>query len=1184
MLDGRDVRTNRKLRWRRPTAVVSVLALLLSMLTVVSATPAAAGVPDADVDAFVSTLDGPTDSVQAWTQQLATIGQLAEQLPGIPASAGQVLGFEDLLHQFFQTAFAGAMTQGDLNVDQDIDLGDGRTGHLTAAASDVTEGDEQLSVTLTASKMLDDQMLSVPLPIGGDSNAPQSAFSSAGGVSLTVDASFTFTLVWEDVSNTVSIVADGTTPRIDVNASAGITDLSAMTASIGVLGVSVVPNSNLDLAAHFTSTIDDPNNDGHLSFVEADGSPGELAQDGSLDGLLDMGFDTPAGHLNGSLHLNAAAGTDYALSLPAVDATIGIAWSDISTGTPTVTPTGIGTVGKFLNMTPRDLADGLGQLATALSGMQKSNIGDLDLPFVKGKLSDAIKLDEGLIEFLHDHTTTADEDPAAAGNPDFVSIQQLFDLLQTATLPDVSGGDIGIGAVTYDDATSKLAFELTLSRDAPGPVDLNGAGAASSGGGSGVTYGDMTLTDTTQTWEPDQFAGHHVVAGTSGGTIVSNTGSQLMLDSNGWSPTTPSPGVAYTISGMQGDVGTVQLGDALKAQGGIAAANGVNATAQVTPSYDATITLVLDLQPPTLQDPPMEISNPDGSTYLASATPIGADRVLLRTGDKPLFTADFPIDANADIFANAGFLQVELQGGVHVCAISAGLDCTATPDPSDHMLEVDLQDNGDLTFGDVVALLLGDPSSLLSFHTSIRAAGGVDASVPGAEDFLGSNTAHAEFHWNDLTQTSGSEGPQFDASDLSELLAFDFDPSNPRALFSIILKTLQTLDSALGNADPTDPGAAVFSEKIPVVGRSLRDLLRTDESGGGPTVSFTGNTLTDSSRSTGEGNAFTSDLVGRTVVVGTQVGVIASVTDDTLTMAADWTTTPAAGTSYVLRSELDDAISWLEAAPSDNLQELVRQLDERLSGTPLAFEYDTAADAVILHLDWTRSYHTSAPVQFDFNIPAGDFEVAGVKGSGSVALDAGGHIQMGIVIPLAPGDGPGGPGDLQILDDSSIGVNLDAEVSDAALTSTLGPLELSLGDPSDGGEKAMAQAKYSIDLADSTSTGTPVSFSTFMDDVGAELNASSDPAHCGLDGEGDLLALCANFPLYISTDGGSTYDKVIPTRAPTRSPSACRSRRRPPATTSTSPVLRSAATTGWRRPIRPTSPTPSSPTSSTSAR
>ena len=503
-----------------------------------------------------------------------------------------------------------------------------------------------------------------------------------------------------------------------------------------------------------------------------------------------------------------------------------------------------------------------------------------------------------------------------------------------------------------------------------------------------------------------------------------------MLDANGWTPTTPSAGVAYTISGMQGDVGTVQLGDALAADGGIHAANGVNATAQVTPSYDAALTLVLDLQPPTLHDPPMEISNPDGSTYLASATPIGADRVLLRTGDKPLFTADFPIDANADIFANAGFLQVELQGGVHVCAISAGADCTDPPDPAAPMLQVDLKDNGDLTFGDVVTLLLNDPGSLLSFDTNIRATGGVDASVPGAPDFLGSQTAHADFHWNDLKQTSGAAGPTFEASDLSELLAFDFDPSNPRALFSIILKTLQTLDAALGNADPTDPAAAVFSEKIPVVGRSLRDLLRTDESGGGPTVSYSDNSLTDTSRSSDDGNAFTQDLVNRTVVVGTQVGVVHAVTDNTLTMAQNWTTKPADGTSYVLRSELDDAISWLEAAPSDNLQELVRQLDERLSGTPLAFEYyDTVGQRlVILHLDWTRSYHTSAPVQFDFNIPAGDFEVAGVKGSGSVALDAGGHIQMGIVIPLAPGDGPGGPGDLQILDDSSIGVNLDADV------------------------------------------------------------------------------------------------------------------------------------------------------------
>ena len=206
-------------------------------------------------------------------------------------------------------------------------------------------------------------------------------------------------------------------------------------------------------------------------------------------------------------------------------------------------------------------------------------------------------------------------DPTSAGTPDFVSIQEFFDLLDTATFDSVTGADIGVDNVGL--VGDKLAFDINLSRSAPGAVPLNGAGAVYSGGGGTVTFGAGTLTDSDQAWEENQFAGHHVVAGTSAGTIASNTASSLTLDANGWTPTQPADGAAYVISGMQGDVGTVQLGDELGG-GGIRGANGVNATAEVTPSYDATITLVLDLQPPTLHDPPIEVSNPDGTTYLAS--------------------------------------------------------------------------------------------------------------------------------------------------------------------------------------------------------------------------------------------------------------------------------------------------------------------------------------------------------------------------------------------------------------------------------------------------------------------------------------------------------------------------------------------------------------------------------------
>jgi Ca2+-binding RTX toxin-like protein len=1085
--------------WRRCLAAAASVALFATVLTI--AAPPAAAADDGVAD-IVATLD----ELATWTEDLGSVGQLAEQLPGIPASPGAVLGFDTLLAGFL-APFAGAISYGDLERDEAIDLGDGRTGALTSTLDDVAGGGKQLDVTVTAAATLADQQLSIPLPIGGDSNAPQSAFSSAGGVSLTVSTEISFSLRWDGI-DTVAVVADGTTPRIDVDATAEIADLAGMTGAIGILGVDVVAPSTLELAAHLTSSVSDPDNDGLLHF----GPSGELSQEGSLAGLVDFGFDaTDPGHLNGSFRLNASSGNAFSLSLPAVDATITVTWPDISDASQLeVNADGIDSVGTFLNMTPRDIAAGIGQLTSALAGIQRSNVGDLELPFVKGKLSDAVRINEILLELLDDNTVSAEDDPVSAGTPDFVSIQQFFDLLETATFDDVSGAGIGVDNVTYDNATSKLAFDIGLSRSAPAAVPLNGAGATFSGGGGTVSFGAGSLTDTSQSWETDQFAGHRVVAGTSGGTIASNTDTTLTLDPNGWTPVKPTDGSAYAISGMQGDVGAVQLGDGLEA-GGIRAANGMNATATVTPAYEATISLVLDLQDPTLHDPPLEVPNPDGTVYLASATPIGADRVLLRTGDAPLFSADFPIEAGIDIYANAGFLQVQLTGDVQV----------GPTDGADPMLQVDLKDHGDLTFGQVVDKLLNDPGALLSFDVNVGASGGVAVSVPGAPGFLGSGSANATFTWDDLTQGS----PVFSVGDLSEFLAFDFDPDNPRALFSVILQTLQVLSSSLAATEPTG-AAAIFDEPIPVVGRSMRDLLRSDESGSGPSVAYGSDTLTDTAKS------FPASLAGRTVVVGTQVGLVKSVSGGTLTMASAWNATPAAGTAYVVRSELDDAISYLQAAPADNLQELVRMLDERLAGSPLSFEYDPSVGstgAVVMRLDWQRSYQTSSPVNFSFDLGGTEYDVAGLASSGSVQISAAGHVQIGIVIPLPSGPGASGPTSatqLQILDDSSIGVSLDTSMTDASFVSTLGPLKLALGDPT-GTDKATAKASYSIDLAKASASGTPTSFADFVDDVGAALNSSSTAVDCGLPDASTPLALCAHFPLYISTDGGASYGEII---------------------------------------------------------
>ncbi|WP_206794239.1 calcium-binding protein [Amycolatopsis sp. MtRt-6] len=1124
---------------RRWLGLTTAFALSLGGI-VVTAAPARAA--DPGVTTLVNALAAPANSFAAWSKGLGTLGQLAKALPAVQTSPGAALGFDTLAQEAFHTGtkkLADAVDDADLDIDQPISLSADRTGTLKTTLTSVGE-DKRLDLTLTVSRVLQDQALSVPLPIGGGTNAPQSAFSSTGGVRLTVSTTMKLSLIWDKAHDKAYFVNDGTTPAFTVDAEAGFPDanaVKAVKAAVGILGVRLADDSSLDLKAHFAATINDPDNDGKLAFTNFDGTAGELAQNGSLAGLVSFGFASPAGSLTGSLHLAAAPASSFSLELPAVDAKIGIQWPDIATGTPQIVPEGIDTVGPFLNMTPRDLATGLAQLATTLTSIQRAKwgdaanpVGNLDLPFLKGTLADAIQLNESIKKFLQDNTKTA-ADPAQAGEPLFVSLQEMLDKLNTAAnLP--GGGKIGVSDVHFPPGTTKLDFKITISRQAPTTaVDLNAAAAAASGpaGSPGkTTYTQTTLKDENQKWKPGEFAGRHVVAGAAGATVENNNENTLFLQAPGWTPVVPVANAPYTISGMQGDVGVVQLGNDLKTGGrGVGEANAVNATAKVKPSYDAAVTLVLDLRNPTVHNPPIEQKNPDGSTILVGATPTGPDRVLLRTAGAPsLFTADFPMDADVDIFANAGFLQVELKGAAHVCHPDAGADCGGTPDADDHMLQVKLKDQGDLTFGAVVDKLLHDPGALLDFQVSVRGAGGVDASAPGTGDFLKGATAHAGFTWNDLTKLTGSDGPQFSTSDLSELANFDFDPANPKALFSIVLKTLQTLNASISDASPA--GAAVFGTKIPLVGRSLRDLLRADEAGSGPKVTYGANSVKDTARSVEKGNAFPQTLIGRTVVAGTQVGIVGSVTADTLVLAGPWASQPSPSTAYVIRSELDDVISMLEAAPSDNLQRLVQTINERFKGSaPVQFEYADLAGtpSLIIRLDWKRAYHTSTPVQFDFSLPAGTQRVAGVQGEGSVSLGVGGEVKMGLVVPLQPGSGPADANALRILDDSKIGVQLDAAVENATIATTLGPLTVSLGNPKSA-DKATAKASYSLDLAKSGGTGTPVTFSEFVGAVGPSVNAASTAVNCGLDGS-TPLGLCAKLPLYISEDGGATYGKVI---------------------------------------------------------
>lgn len=136
------------MRTFRAIALIVVVAVAASLVGVPIA-PRAHATP-AYVTALTETLDVGPNSLQSWTGGLGSIGKLAEALPAAQASPGAVLGFPDLLHQWLNDGsehLAAATIDGGLNVDQDIDLGDGRTGHLTSVLTTLGNGDRQLVVT-----------------------------------------------------------------------------------------------------------------------------------------------------------------------------------------------------------------------------------------------------------------------------------------------------------------------------------------------------------------------------------------------------------------------------------------------------------------------------------------------------------------------------------------------------------------------------------------------------------------------------------------------------------------------------------------------------------------------------------------------------------------------------------------------------------------------------------------------------------------------------------------------------------------------------------------------------------------------------------------------------------------------------------------------------------------------------
>ncbi|MFD0865899.1 calcium-binding protein, partial [Tessaracoccus lubricantis] len=1099
-------------------AWIIAIAVLVSGIFAASFNRAWAADPGVNtIKGFLST--NGTGNLAAWSKDLGKVGALALPLPLVTSSPGALLGSDDVIQKVVADTISAIDNFTELTTGEfDFTLPDGRSGTLFTDANQVGDGwrvDFRAAVNRTVSGL--------DLHLADDGAGID--LSVTAGVSAAVTAELKFS-IQEDGAGGAWLVHDDApatqTPRISIGVDGTLT--ANAKAAVGILGVTLT-NSTLSVKHHTVATMNDPNNDGKLAFV---GNQGELAATGSLEGLVQANLDVNS---TSSVSGQFTLGADTSMTVPgfptSVNATVAVNWADITQGTPSITTTGFdATLGRFQNMNLQNLADGLARVITAVTAIQQRKFdsgggvlsGNLDLPFMRGTLADVVAIAGPLKDFLADNVWS-DGDPARIGTPKFSSLQDLLTKLNAS---------LDLGTVSWDSTNNKFVIPLEFEGTASGALDK----AAEDLSGSTSTFTATTMTVAGSPWADMDLTGRRVVAGSSGGEIASNTANSITLTSE-WTPEVPTGTVNWVISGPEERTGAISFADVLTNDdgAGILGANAEASAAVVSATHKATITVVLDLADPVTgaacapadkagQACPYE-TTVAGMKTTVDQWPMPTDRVMLRTGTT-IYTADFPIESAIDLQARAGFFKVNIKGDLKVCRSTQNDTCSDTGTAP--MVSMALKPIGDaqhdIRLSELVAMLVTAPGSVLTPSVKIRAKATATITVPELEGFVGNDVTFT-LNWTDLADP---DTIAFTAPNFSKLTSLDFSTDNPKALFNMVIKQLQTLVHNIAEADP-GTGSAAYNTKLPGIGRSLRDLVLSDQANGDAGVTYGAKTLVDSTRTTAAAK-FTEAMVGRAITVGTQVNMVESVSADgtTLTMVKNWDALPVAGTRYTARAALLDAVDWLVANNPDTIQDLVKQLNSRLGGTPLSVAYVPAAApnpaSLVLKVAWDRSYRTDTPIAVDLGA-LGD--VVTVKAAGQAQASVTGSINVGVVVPLSTAD----PG-FKVMQDSNISVHANAS-GEGVLTGSLGPLSLSLGDPS--GAEGAQKAKVAVDLGmrigvDGATANNPVDWATFLSSAGVKLNPTgmaTQGVSCETGITTELMA-CANVPLFAK--GVSDYSSV----------------------------------------------------------
>ncbi len=216
------------------------------------------------------------------------------------------------------------------------------------------------------------------------------------------------------------------------------------------------------------------------------------------------------------------------------------------------------------------------------------------------------------------------------------------------------------------------------------------------------------------------------------------------------------------------------------------------------------------------------------------------------------------------------------------------------------------------------------------------------------------------------------------------------------------------------------------------------------------------------------GRVFDASFVGRSVIVGTQVAVVASASGDTVTLTEN--VDDQAGQRHRLQLPFAARRRHRHDVGPPAAEHAGPRRLPRPSGwarTPCDFRYldDGGTPSVVLDVDWKRSYTTTAPLRLDIG---GDRTIFSAEASGEGSVAVKGGVKVGLVVPLAAGRGARRPRRPSRCSRTPPSASPPPRSFTGSAAGTLGPLSISAGLPGGGaGTQVNLSADLSLDLAKS---------------------------------------------------------------------------------------------------------------------